>query len=265
MIKSKLDVVQWGADRFRVGPWRGDRSIAYIVPAPGRPPASQTIEQCLRDLAARGYRSALTSALTPTEQHPFLAAGFGVHERLHLLRHDLRQIRRAGPIRLRRATRFDRAAVLALDGRAFDPFWRFDDHGLRDARRATPSSRVRVAESKGLAGYAITGRAGPIGYLQRLAVDPDRQHHGIGTSLVADALEWVASRGATSLLVNTQEHNVAALGLYQHLGFEREVEGLAVGEPPLAHHHGASPPPLPARGGGGPRPQPPSLRWSWRS
>ena len=241
MIKSKLDVVQWGADRFRVGPWRGDPRIAYVAPAAGRPPAAETVEQVLASLAGRGYRSVLTSALTASEQGPFVAAGFEVHERLHLLRHDLDHVPDAPPFRLRRALRFDQAAVLHLDGLAFDPFWRFDPRGLSDARRATPSSRFRIAESNGLAGYAITGRAGPIGYLQRLAVHPDRQHQGIGTALVVDSLTWVRSRGATSLLVNTQERNLTALGLYEHLGFVREVDGLAVLERRLTPHLGPSP------------------------
>jgi ribosomal protein S18 acetylase RimI-like enzyme len=233
MIKSKLDVVQVGADRLRVGPWRGDSRIAYLAPAAGRAVAVETVERCVRGLAGRGYRSVLTSALTPLEQGPFLAAGFEVHERLHLLRHDLRRVPSAPPFRLRRALRFDHAAVLALDGLAFDPFWRFDRAGLTDARRATPSSRFRIAESDGLAGYAITGRAGPVGYLQRLAVHPDRQHRGIGTALVVDSITWVQSRGATSLLVNTQERNHTALRLYEHLGFVREADGLAVLERPL--------------------------------
>jgi ribosomal protein S18 acetylase RimI-like enzyme len=243
MIKSKLDVVQWGADRFRVGPWRGDARIAYVAPAAGRPAAVATIEQCLSSLAGRGYRSVLTSALTSAEQGPFLAAGFDIHERLHLLRHDLHHIPDSAPIRLRRALRFDHRAVLDLDGLAFDPFWRFDQRGLSDARRATPASRFRVAEADGLAGYAITGRAGPVGYLQRLAVHPDQQHRGIGTALVVDSLTWVRSRGATSLLVNTQEHNATALGLYEHLGFVREIDGLAVLERALDPRSGASPRP----------------------
>ena len=37
---SRLDTVQWGADRLRVGPWRGDHHIAYIAPTPGRPGGS---------------------------------------------------------------------------------------------------------------------------------------------------------------------------------------------------------------------------------
>ena len=62
--------------------------------------------------------------------------------------------------------------VLEVDGRAFDAFWHIDDEGLDHAIRATPQSRFRVAEEdERIAGYAVTGRAGEQGYLQRLAVD----------------------------------------------------------------------------------------------
>jgi ribosomal protein S18 acetylase RimI-like enzyme len=72
-----------------------------------------------------------------------------------------------------------------------------------------------------------------VSYLQRLAVHPDRQHAGIGTSLTLDALRWAQRRGATSMLVNTQEQNGAALRLYEHLGFVLEHDGLDVLERPL--------------------------------
>jgi ribosomal protein S18 acetylase RimI-like enzyme len=238
MVKSKLDVVQWGADRLRIGPWRGDARTAFLAPIAGRPTSVGTIDRCLEVLAAKGYSSVLTAALSRTEQQPFVELGFTVHERLHLLRHDLREIPPADPVRLRRALPFDQGRVLELDARAFDHFWRFDREGLADARRATPSSRYRVAEAlrhggrhpgrPGVVGYAITGRAGDVGYLQRLAVDPDHHHQGLGTALVADSLAWARRRGAIVMLVNTQETNAAAQALYQRLGFVFEEHGLAV-------------------------------------
>jgi hypothetical protein len=45
---------------------------------------------------------------------------------------------------------------------------------------------------------------------------------------VADGLWWAARRGATSVLVNTQERNSGARALYEHLGFVLEPDGLAV-------------------------------------
>jgi ribosomal protein S18 acetylase RimI-like enzyme len=247
MLKSKLDVVQWGSDRLRIGPWRGDARTAFLAPVAGKPASVDTIGRCLAVLAAKGYESVLTAALSRGEQQPFADLGFVVHERLHLLRHDLRALPDPSPVRMRRALPFDQGRVLELDARAFDHFWRFDRGGLADARRATPSSRFRVAEgirlrprhgaagiarhpraTTGVVGYAITGRAADVGYLQRLAVDPDHHHRGIGSALVTDSLWWARRRGAAVMLVNTQESNVAAQSLYQRLGFAFEEHGLAV-------------------------------------
>jgi ribosomal protein S18 acetylase RimI-like enzyme len=167
------------------------------------------------------------------EQAPFLANGFTVHERLHLLVRSVEDLPEAGPgaAFVHRSRRADRAHLLELDRSAFPSFWQLDDDALADALAATPSSRLRVADAPGvgeIAGYAITGRAGSRGYLQRLAVDPARQRQGIATALVVDGLRWLRRRGAREVLVNTQEANGAALALYDALGFRRQAEGLAV-------------------------------------
>lgn len=226
---SRLDTVQWGVDRLRVGSWRGDHRIAYVAPSPGQPPSTLALTQCLRVLAEREFVSVLTSALSPAEQGPFLALHFTVHEHLHLLRHDLDGELPAPDRPNRRGRRRDRDAVLEVDHLAFSAFWRFDQAGLDDARTATPVSRFRVSIVDGdVVGYAVTGRAGPISYLQRLAVHPDHQRQGIARDLVLDALRWARRRGASSMLVNTQERNLAALALYRRLGFVLEVDGLDV-------------------------------------
>jgi ribosomal protein S18 acetylase RimI-like enzyme len=235
----RLDIVQWGSDRLRVGPWRGDDAVAQIVPEPGHLPAVDAVARCVDELTGQGYRAALTSALTYGEQQPFLDAGFVVHERLHLLRHALTPLpspseRLPAGLRLRRGRRADRDGALRVDAAAFSPFWRFDARGLEDARVATPTSRFRViAHDEVVVGYAVTGRAASIGYLQRLAVRPDHHRRGLGHALVVDALRWARRRGATSVLVNTQETNADAVRLYEGMGFAREAYGLAVLERPL--------------------------------
>jgi GNAT superfamily N-acetyltransferase len=226
---SRIDTVQWGGARLRVSPWRGDRRIAHVAPVPGHPPTTAALDHCLRALSERDYVSVLTSALSPPEQDPFLALRFSVHEHLHLLRRDLDEAISEPEMPNRRGRRSDRSEVLAVDHRAFHSFWRFDQAGLDDARAATPASRFRVVTVDGkVVGYAITGRAGPISYLQRLAVDPDRHRRGIARGLVLDALRWAKRRGATTMLVNTQEQNHAAMALYLDLGFVLEPEGLDV-------------------------------------
>jgi ribosomal protein S18 acetylase RimI-like enzyme len=228
---SHWDTVRWGAGRLRVGPWRGDASVAYLAPiGDGPAPTADAIRRACAALLGRGYREAVTAALGPVEARGFLAAGFEIHERLHLLARDLHDLPAAPLATLRRGRRTDRAAVLDVDARAFDRFWRLDHAGLDEALTATPTSRFRVGEAAdgSVAGYAVTGRAGRRGFVQRLAVDPAHQGCGLGSALVLDGLTWLRRRNAGRVVVNTQEANEAALRLYERLGFRRQHDGLAV-------------------------------------
>ena len=200
---------------------------------PGAPlPSPEFVRRCLRTLAGQGYGRVVTGALAPAEQAAFRAVGFQPSEHLHLLSHDLRSVPgppAVSPIVLRRAGRNDRTEVLTIDGLAFDRFWRLDEAGLDEAVAATPHSRFRVATvDDQVVGYAITGRAGRRGYLQRLAVDPSVQRRGIGAALVLDALRWLRRWRAERAMVNTQLDNEGALALYERVGFRREPSGLAV-------------------------------------
>ena len=222
--------MRYGSDRLRVGPWRGDAHIAYVAPlADGAPAAVEAVRRCCGVLAARGYDGVITAALGPAEARGFIEAGFEVRERLHLLAHDLLQLAATTSSVLRRGRRADRPAALTVDARSFDTFWRLDDSGFEEAIGATPSSRFRVAAvDERVVGYAVSGRAGTRGFLQRLAVDPDHQRAGIGRALALDGLRWMKRRGVERAMVNTQENNDGALALYEHLGFRLQPGGLAV-------------------------------------
>jgi ribosomal protein S18 acetylase RimI-like enzyme len=236
-----VDEVRRGAERLRVGAWRGDGSVAYVAPVTDRPPSAALVRHACAVLADRGYREVLTSALAEPERAGFLAAGFEVRDALHLLAHDLRDVPPARPADLRRGRRTDRADALTVDHRAFPPFWRLDAGGLREAMTATPSARFRIAVvDRRVAGYAVTGRAGHRGYLQRLAVDPLVQRQGLGRALVADCLHWLQRRGVTHAVVNTQVENERALELYKAMGFRLQPSGLEVLGRTIAEH-------LPAR------------------
>ncbi|MGH9283820.1 MAG: hypothetical protein ACRD0S_12900, partial [Acidimicrobiales bacterium] len=150
MSAANVDVIRWGRERVRSGPWRGHLEVAYLSPLPDAPlPSVVFVRRCLDQLAARGFQRVITSALSPAEQAGFLGAGFEVHERLHLLEHDLRHIPRVDTSTLHRAVPADHRAVLEVDGRAFPTFWRIDELSLGEALGATPTSRFRVAVAGG--------------------------------------------------------------------------------------------------------------------
>ena len=235
---TRLVTVSWGPDQFRFGPWHADQDAAYVAVSPRvAHPTSGGVRLLLERLATHGYRRVVTAALRPEEAAAFTAVGFAERERLVVLSHDLRTL--APPTAgstdtvMRRARRTDRTRVLRLDALAFQEAWRLDEPSLDEAVEATPHSRFRIVEDaatadRSLLGYAICGRAARTGYVQRLAVDPDHQHLGLGRWLVVDALAWLRRRGATLAMVNTQESNVRALDLYRRLGFRTEPSSLTV-------------------------------------
>lgn len=243
-MTAQVDVIRWGPERARAGPWRGDGRVAHITPLPDAPvPSAAFVQRCCDELARRGYVRAVTSALSIAEQQGFRAVGFETAEELHLLAHDLRDLPPLPPapvpVTLRRATMADRPAVLALDDTAFPPFWQLGEAGLDDAINATPRARFRIARLNdggdgAIVGYAVTGRAGRRGFLQRLAVRADQRRQGIAQALVLDGLRWLRRRRVERAVVNTQLDNVAALALYERLGFRREPTGLSVLSLPLA-------------------------------
>ncbi len=223
-----------GRARVRAGSWRGRDDLAYLVPLTGAATLTTATLAGIRDrLRENGFREVVTAAVGPSERDMFTADGFTDHEQLHLLRHDLRTHLPPEPTKsdaIRRGTRRDHAAVLAVDRATFDEFWQLDDEGLREAIDATPVSRLRVIRNDGgtVIGYSVSGRAGEHGYLQRLTVAPSAQGGGRGAALVSDTLHWLRRRGATVAWVNTQEANASALRLYERLGFEPAAHQLTV-------------------------------------
>lgn len=253
-------VLEWGAERARAGPWRGDGQVAYLSPLPeAGTPSAAFLRHCLRELSRDGYRRVITSALASHERAAFDQVGFRQLERLVLLSHSLRgidpQARRpsASRLQLRRGGIADHPGVITLDSVAFPPFWQIDSAGLQEAISATPAARFRVATSASgaspaslspasanltaaasallpglVAGYSVAGRSRRRGYLQRLAVDPRLRRQGVGRALVLDALRWFRRWGVARATVNTQETNLAAIALYRAMGFEVDGPGLWV-------------------------------------
>lgn len=58
-----------------------------------------------------------------------------------------------------------------------------------------------------------------LGEIYVIAVDPDFQGQGIGTQVVLAGLEWLGSRGVSTGMLYVEHDNVAALRIYERIGF----------------------------------------------
>lgn len=179
-----------------------------------------------------------TGALFPASTAAFLDHGFVEVDRLALLERALLDpvaVPRQPDLTLNPLRGRDLAVAAEIDHASFPDGWQHDAASLEEVAAATPHSRRRlVAPStpwrrrQTSIGFAITGCAGPNGYLQRLAVHPSARRHGAGRILVADALNWLLRRGARRAMVNTGIDNLEALALYRDTGFIQRDEQLLV-------------------------------------
>ncbi len=214
----------------RVGPWRGDHSVATVSTFVDQPLDNLAVAGVIENLRSSGFQRTVTAALAPHEHDAFLANGFTRVRELTLLRRDLDHPIKRADMRLRRWRRRNHDEVLTIDNAAFDEFWRFDASALREALDATPHRVLRVDATTAPQGYALSGVARGTAYLQRLAVHPDAAGRGLGTALLLDALRWMRWRGATHAYVNTQHDNHRALELYHRNEFVDEPAGLTIFE-----------------------------------
>ncbi len=200
-------------------------------------PDGDDIDRWLRDIAARGARTARTNALFPAAAEVFADAGFSPIDTLALLELDLTTTPGTG--RPGRTTRRLRSTELAqaaeIDRRSFGDDWSNDADSLAEVSRATPQHRDRVVRERGrIVAFAISGRAGRTGYIQRLAVDPASRRRGHARTLVDDALAWLGRRSVSTVLVNTATDNEAALSLYRSAGFRQLDDPLVLMERAVA-------------------------------
>ena len=244
MFRAHEQVFTWRAERARLEPTvdhhRGSVRFS-LIPLPGAAPLSAAfVTRCIEHARQQGGTEIVTPAVTARESAGIRDAGFRERAALHLLVHDLLDIpeasgssgRSKSALRAghRRAASADDEIILQIDRAAFGPDWCLDSGGLQEAVKATPRVRIRMADDPvaGSLGFAITGRSGRRGYLQRLAVDPNAQRGGVGRSLVVDALRWNKRWRVARVVVNTQIGNHAAYELYRRLGFVDAAIGLYV-------------------------------------
>ncbi len=200
------------------------------------------IEQWLATLRRWGYEGVRTGAVGPVVADDLAAAGFVAVQDLALLSCDLtsqpavprdRAIVRVRTHSARRESLI--AAALTVDSRSFGQGWALDRPALQEARAATRRAQLMVSLSDGgqPSGFVLAGATSGRGFVQRLAVDPDRRRTGTATRLLGQAHTWLAARGCSTSVVNTETSNTAALALYRSFGYAPLPYGLRVLERPL--------------------------------
>jgi ribosomal protein S18 acetylase RimI-like enzyme len=76
-----------------------------------------------------------------------------------------------------------------------------------------------VAEDVGVVATAMAGYDGHRGWVYYLAVDPDRQGHGLGRRMMREVEARLLALGCPKLNVQIRAGNDAVLAFYERLGF----------------------------------------------
>lgn len=69
-----------------------------------------------------------------------------------------------------------------------------------------------------LVAFNMVHRSGREGWMGPLAVRPDRQAQGLGSTMVRTGIEWLRAQGATTIGLETMPRTVDNIGFYSRLG-----------------------------------------------
>jgi len=200
----------------------------------GGPPAGvmqPLFDACLPALAAQGIA---TLSAMPTE--PWLPPildelGFAIVERVESWgKVGLKSPRRGSPeVQVRPARRPDITHLAHIAQAAFAPRWQLGAETLALAWQQAATFSV-AEQGKSKVGFQISLARGEQAHLVHLTVHPAAQGRGVGSRLLADALNRYATLGLTHVSLNTQSNNTASHRLYKAFGFQRVSSPLPVWE-----------------------------------
>ena len=123
-----------------------------------------------------------------------------------------------GGVRLRPMRQEDVGAVMAVERAAYAFPW--TEGIMRGCLRVGCCAWV-AESSRAIHGYGLLSLAADECHLLNLAVCPDARRRGVARGLVGHLLALAADAYAQRCILEVRPSNVAALRLYQGLGFER--------------------------------------------
>lgn len=138
-------------------------------------------------------------------------------------------------VRIRPGKMADMVVLAIIEAEAFEPLWRHSAEGLGLAYHQSTAFEVALLDGK-IAGFQYSV---PAGYepgrehLARITVRPTVQGLGVGTTLMASALEGYRRRRLTRVSLNTQVDNLASHRLYRRLGFKNAGDELPIWAMPV--------------------------------
>jgi len=153
--------------------------------------------------------------------------------------------RASDPVRIRKATAADVAAVLALYAqpdldnghvlpvdqavKLFEKFGRYPDYALYLAEQGSAivgSFALLIMDNLGHLGT-------PSGIVEDVVVAPECQGQGIGQQMMEFALEHCRAKGCYKLVLSSNARRTRAHAFYESLGFERHGYSFRVNFEPV--------------------------------
>ena len=124
---------------------------------------------------------------------------------------------------IRPATPCDVPSIRALEQQAeIAAHWAEREYDALFAAQAPPRVTLVAtseADASRVIGFAIARCATAEWEIENLVVAPEKRNRGVGIKIIRELLLQAQSAGATSVLLEVRESNLAARRLYEKLGF----------------------------------------------
>ena len=133
---------------------------------------------------------------------------------------------------IRPAELTDMAVLEKIETAAFEPMWRHSAETFALASRQALC--FDVAEMDGeIVAFQLSTRTDSGAHLVRLTVDPRVQRQGIGSAILAHAIQTYHRHGLRQVSLNTQLDNISSQFLYRKFGFHASGQRFPVWLLPL--------------------------------
>ena len=119
---------------------------------------------------------------------------------------------------VRSATAYDEQGIIALDQHSNPHPWSVAL--IKDALQARHNWVIEVASNSDIVGWLTASQVADQAELEQIVTHLDHRRKGLGKSLMQTWLDWCDAHSMYECLLEVRESNIAAITLYQQLGFD---------------------------------------------